>query len=171
METMTMRFYTKSHRFYCGIGLHARSMHLCILDAAVFDGNLAARPETFLKAIAPFRAYLLVGVECMFAWYLLADRCTREKIPFVLGHALYMKLIYGACPVHQAPAAADRAFAAHLGRGVWHCFPFGALGNPLDLWARLTQQAIYPAVLELYRRLGRTPQLRRPSPDPREDDS
>jgi hypothetical protein len=66
----------------------------------------------------------------------------------------------GPCPVHQAPAAAGRAFAAHLGRGVWHCFRCGASGNALDLWARVTQQGIYPAVLELYRRLGRTPPRR-----------
>ncbi len=94
-----MNVYSKQHRFYCGIDLHARSMHLCILDqvgAVVFDRNLAARPETFLKAIAPFRADLVVGVECMYAWYWLADLCAREKIAFALGHALYMKLIYGA---------------------------------------------------------------------------
>jgi hypothetical protein len=29
----------------------------------------------------------------MFVWYWLADVCAKEKIPFVLGHALYMKLI------------------------------------------------------------------------------
>jgi hypothetical protein len=27
-----MRFYAKQHQFYCGIGLHARTMYLCILD-------------------------------------------------------------------------------------------------------------------------------------------
>ena len=72
-------------------------MHLCILDQAgnvVFDRNIAARPETFLKAIAPFRADVVVGVECMYAWYWLADLCAREQIAF--GHALYMRLIYGA---------------------------------------------------------------------------
>jgi hypothetical protein len=30
----------------------------------------------------------VVGVECMFAWYWLADLCRNEKIEFVLGHAL-----------------------------------------------------------------------------------
>jgi transposase len=94
-----MRVYTQSHRFYCGIDLHARSLHLCILDkdgAIVLDKNIVARPETFLKAIAPFRADLVIGAECMYAWYWVADLCTKEQIPFVLGHALYMKLIYGA---------------------------------------------------------------------------
>jgi transposase len=31
----------------------------------------------------------------MFAWYWLADLCDQEKIPFVLGHALYLKAIHG----------------------------------------------------------------------------
>ena len=94
-----MRFYSHTHPFYCGIDLHARTMHLCVLDQAgdvVFDRNIAARPETFLKAIAPYRDQVVVGVECMYAWYWLADRCSQEQISFVLGHALYMKLIYGA---------------------------------------------------------------------------
>jgi transposase len=97
-ETMTMRVYTHSHRFYCGIDLHARSLHLCILDHdgnVVLDRNIAARPEAFLKAIAPFRDDLVVAAECMYAWYWVADLCQQEKIRFVLGHALYMKLIYG----------------------------------------------------------------------------
>jgi len=94
-----MRIYTQPHRFYCGIDLHARSMHLCLLDHdghVLLDKNIAARPETFLKAIAPFRDDVVIGVECMYAWYWLADLCQQEKIAFVLGHALYMKLIYGA---------------------------------------------------------------------------
>ena len=31
----------------------------------------------------------------MFAWYWVADLCAAEGIPFVLGHALYMKAIHG----------------------------------------------------------------------------
>jgi hypothetical protein len=27
-----MRFYQQSHRFYCGVDLHARCMYLCVLD-------------------------------------------------------------------------------------------------------------------------------------------
>ena len=29
---LIMRFYTKQHRYYCGIDLHARSMYVCVLD-------------------------------------------------------------------------------------------------------------------------------------------
>jgi hypothetical protein len=59
-----MRFYTGQHRFYCGIDLHSRSMHLCILEASgqvVFERNLPARPESLLRAISPFRDGLVVG--------------------------------------------------------------------------------------------------------------
>jgi DNA primase len=63
----------------------------------------------------------------------------------------------GPCPVHGSTSATSRCFSAHLGKGIWHCFRCGAGGNALDLWAAATKQAIYPAVLELYRRLGRTP--------------
>ncbi len=94
-----MRFYDQQHAFYCGVDLHARSMRTHILDAqgqTVFDRNLAAAPEAFLDAVAPFRQGLVVGCECMFAWYWLADLCEDQHIPFALGHALYMKLIHGA---------------------------------------------------------------------------
>jgi transposase len=64
--------------------------------ATVFAKDLAADPHVFLEAVAPFRAAgLVVGCECMFAWYWLADLCEDESIPFTLGHALYMKAIHG----------------------------------------------------------------------------
>ena len=49
-----------------------------------------------LDALAPFREDLVIGVECMFSWYWVADLCDQEKIPFVLGHALYMGEIHGS---------------------------------------------------------------------------
>src|SRR5262249_53392159 len=101
--------------------LHARTMHLCILDQAgnvVFDRNLPARPEVFLRALAPFRDDVIVGAECMFAWYWLADRCAEHKIPFVLGHALYMRAIHGG------KAKNDRIDAAKIARLLhWGIFP------------------------------------------------
>ncbi len=93
-----MRFYAQQHRYYCGIDLHARSIYLCIMDQAgeiLLHRNMRANPNSFLKAVAPYREDLVVSVECMFTWYWLADLCRREKIAFVLGHALYMKAIHG----------------------------------------------------------------------------
>lgn len=93
-----MRFYTKQHQFYCGIDLHARSMYVCILNQQgdiVVHHNMKASPDTLLKVIAPYREDIVVAVECIFTWYWIADLCAQEGIPFVLGHALYMKAIHG----------------------------------------------------------------------------
>lgn len=93
-----MRFYTGQHQHYCGVDLHARTMYLCILNQKgdkLLHQNLATEPAAFLAAIEPFREDLIVGVECMFAWYWLADLCAGEGIAFVLGHALYMKAVHG----------------------------------------------------------------------------
>lgn len=93
-----MRCYQQQHRFYCGVDLHARTMYLHVLDAngkTVFERDLPTDPDAFLAAIAPYRPDLVVGAECMFAWYWLADLCEDEGIPFVLGHALAMRMIHG----------------------------------------------------------------------------
>jgi len=93
-----MRLYNQPHRFYCGIDLHARTMSLDILDQAgqvVLATTIPCEPRTFLDAIAPFRDDLVVCCECLFCWYWLADLCAKETIAFVLGHALYMRLIHG----------------------------------------------------------------------------
>jgi hypothetical protein len=73
-------------------------MYLCILNQegeVLLHRDMKAAPGPFLKAIAPYREDLVVCVECIFTWYWLADLCTQEGIPFVLGHALYMKAIHG----------------------------------------------------------------------------
>ena len=93
-----MRFYTKQHKYYCGIDLHARKMYLCILDETGevrLHRNINTERETFLAVIEPFREDVVVAVECMFTWSWIADLCIQEGIPFVLGHALYMKAIHG----------------------------------------------------------------------------
>ena len=93
-----MNVYTGIHSYYCGIDLHARTMYVCVLDndgEKVYHKNIPCRPERFLQAIEPFRGDLVVGVECIFCWYWLADLCEAEGIHFVLGHALYMKAIHG----------------------------------------------------------------------------
>ena len=93
-----MRFYNTPHPFYCGIDLHARAMYVCILNQAgetLLHRHMQTTPEAFLKVIAPYRPDIVVAVECMFTWYWLADLCADEEIPFVLGHALYMKAIHG----------------------------------------------------------------------------
>ena len=93
-----MKFYTKQHKHYCGVDLHARTLYVCIIDEAgliVKHKNIDANPDAFLGIISKYREDIVVAVECMFTWYWVADLCRDEKIPFVLGHALYMKAIHG----------------------------------------------------------------------------
>src|ERR671924_2138880 len=93
-----MRFDTNQHPFYCGIDLHARTMYVCLLrhdGALLLHRNMPAAPEPFLKAVTPYREGLVVAVACRFTWYGLAALCAEQDIPFVLGHALYMKAIHG----------------------------------------------------------------------------
>jgi transposase len=73
-------------------------MYVCSLDqhgAKLLHKNLPTTPEAFLRVVAPYRDDLVVGVECIFTWYRLADLCQQEGITFVLGHALSMKAIHG----------------------------------------------------------------------------
>jgi transposase len=103
--------YNKPHQFYAGVDLHARSMFVHVLShkgKTVFEDDLPAEPEAFLGAVKPFRKNLVVGCECMFAWYWLADLCEVQRIPFVLGHALAMKHI------HQGKAKSDKIDAGKL---------------------------------------------------------
>ena len=63
-----MNFYTKPHRFYCGVDLHARTMSVCVFDQAgqvVFEKTFAAEAALFLQHIAPFRDDLVVCCECL----------------------------------------------------------------------------------------------------------
>ena len=93
-----MRFYTKQHKYSCGIDLHTKKMYVCILDEAgkiMLHKNIRTDRKDFLKVLKPFREDVVVVVECMFTWYWIADLCAQENIKFVLGHALYMKAIHG----------------------------------------------------------------------------
>lgn len=94
-----MRDYTGQHQYYCGVDLHARTMDLCIVDQRdeiLYHQEIPTTVEVFLEKLAPYREDVVVCVECMFTWYWVADLCVAESIPFVLGHALYMKAISGA---------------------------------------------------------------------------
>jgi hypothetical protein len=77
-----MRFYTHTHKHYCGIDLHARSMYLCILDIQgeiLLHHNFKAEPESFLKAVAPYRDDLVVAVECIFTQVTGSPTCAPRK--------------------------------------------------------------------------------------------
>jgi transposase len=49
--------------------------------------------NNFKQIIQPFLPNIVVGCESTYAYYWLADGCHGDRIPFYLGHALYMKAI------------------------------------------------------------------------------
>jgi len=94
-----MRFYTGQHQYYCGIDLHTKNMYVCILDQAgkiLVHKNIPTSPQALVQILEPFLPDIAVTVECIFTWYWIADYCKEENIPFILGHALYMKAIHGS---------------------------------------------------------------------------
>jgi hypothetical protein len=93
-----MRCYKKHHQYYAGIDLHARKIYICIIDSQgniLLHRNYDCSLDNLIAAIGPYLPDVVVGVECVFTWYWIADFCQDNNIPFILGHALYMKAIHG----------------------------------------------------------------------------
>ena len=73
-------------------------MYVCILNQdgeILLHRHMNTSPETLLRNIAPYRADLVVAVECLFTWYLARRPLLSGRDSLVLGHALYMKAIHG----------------------------------------------------------------------------
>ncbi|MFT7561780.1 MAG: transposase [Flavobacteriales bacterium] len=73
-------------------------MYVCILDSdanILIHKNISTNEKAFLRLIKPYLGDIVVGIECMFSWYWLADFCATNGIEFILGHALYMRCIHG----------------------------------------------------------------------------
>lgn len=93
-----MRFYKPETLFYCGIDLHTRNMYPTVVNKdcdVLFHGRMPNNRKRFLKILEPYRESVVVSCESSTSWYWLADLCADEGIPFVLGHALYMRAIHG----------------------------------------------------------------------------
>ena len=66
-----MKFYKQQHEFYCGIDLHANSMHVCVVDHVgnkLLHKNFdTKKPERFLTAIRSYsKNDLIIGCESTF---------------------------------------------------------------------------------------------------------
>ncbi len=118
-----MRFYNHQHQYDCGIDRHVKTMYVCILDATgqvLVHRNVPSTPAAFLEAVGPYRADVVVSVECMFTWYWLADLCAAERITFVLGHALAMKAIHGRRRLHLVRKRGERLAHIQNTRAQYH---------------------------------------------------
>ena len=94
-----MNLYQTHHPFYCGMDLHAKQMYACVVDQHgkkhLHRNFKTRRADDFFEQIKPFGKELVIGCESTFNWHWLADACTERGLPFVLGHALYLKAIHG----------------------------------------------------------------------------
>ena len=92
-----MRFYKNQHQFYIGIDLHARNMYVCAINnlgEKVLHKNMTWSVDNLEIITNTFGNDIVIGVECIFTWYWIADFCAERNINFALGHALYMAAIY-----------------------------------------------------------------------------
>ena len=94
-----MNLYQTQHEFYCGIDLHAKQMYGCVVDQAgkkhLHRNYKTRQSDKFFADLEPFGNDVVLGCESTFNWYWLSDACREKQIPFVLGHALYLKAIHG----------------------------------------------------------------------------
>ena len=68
-----MRFYMNQHKYYCGIDLHSRVMHVCVSDGngkKQLHRNMRNDRAYFLKLIAPYRANLTCWCQALSLVYL-----------------------------------------------------------------------------------------------------
>ena len=56
-----MRFYTRQHKHYCGIDLHARMMYLCVLNGELLSSLVYEMPQ----ACAIRRRFSAVPADCL----------------------------------------------------------------------------------------------------------
>ena len=92
-----MSFYTNIHPDYCEIDLNARLLCVFITDNTgliLVHKKIKDPPEALLKLLKLYIGDIIVSVECMHCWYLVADFCKEHTIDFILGHVLYMKVIH-----------------------------------------------------------------------------
>lgn len=66
---------------------------------------------------------------------------------------------YGACPLHEAhphepKAKRSRVFSVNVHTGRYCCHKCRSYGNALELWASAIKLPLYPASIELCKRLG-----------------
>jgi hypothetical protein len=102
------RFSTQPHQLYGGLDRHARTRSRGRLDregAIVLHRQMQAAPEPFLKAMAPEREALVVGVACLCTWSWLAALWAQAGLPCVLGHALSMNALHGGQAKHDTSAS------------------------------------------------------------------
>ena len=115
-----MQYYIEKHRHTCGVDLHGRNLYLCVLDQdrqIVLHRRVDCDEERLLRALAPYRDDLVVGVACMF-----------KRSP--------QRVAVAALPLTRAQLVAERRgrprgrrdrLLEEAGTRAWTCFRDGGL--------------------------------------------
>ncbi len=85
----------KNSQYFCGIDLHKDNMFVCLIDKAekiYFHKRIPARYSELKAAIGYYLKNCVVGIESTYNYYWLQDACMADNVPFLLGHALYMRI-------------------------------------------------------------------------------
>ena len=75
-----------------------REQFFCVINnngETVFHKKMECSRDNLELVTNTFGKDIVVGVECIFTWYWVADFCAERGIAFALGHAYYMKSIHG----------------------------------------------------------------------------
>ena len=77
---------------FCDLHSSVTMVHIIDRKAKVkVHKEIASTPGAMMKIIKPFENDISVYVESTFNYYWVADLCEKKRIPFFLGHALYIK--------------------------------------------------------------------------------
>jgi transposase len=93
-----MRLASINKKYYCGIDLHAKNIMVCVQSKSgkvILHEEIPSKMDLLIKLLKRYLNDIAIGCESTFNWYWLADGCRKHRIPFYLGHALYMKHIHG----------------------------------------------------------------------------
>jgi len=93
-----MRLATLNKKYYCGIDLHAKNICVCVKTKTgkiLLHQEIPSKMDALVNLLKRYLKDIAIACESTFNWYWLADGCRKHKIPFYLGHALYMKHIHG----------------------------------------------------------------------------
>lgn len=92
-----MKLHQSQTEINCGIDLHTTSMYICVMNRIgeiLLHKRVAHNNLYYLeKLLRPYMGNLTVGCESTLNWFFLCDFCDHLRIPFVLGHSLYMRSI------------------------------------------------------------------------------
>jgi transposase len=85
--------------FYCGIDLHSRKSHVCIIDKhgkKVKKENLNNDLSLILEFLEPFGKDVHIAVESTINWYWIVDGLMEAGYDVRLAHTLGLYMITGA---------------------------------------------------------------------------